>query len=60
VCEENWGREEACNLSRFMRRITSVKQDLKGDQRNVTVLAKTPPTQAVNNDWSLIYLEINK
>jgi len=49
-------------LSRFtcMRRITSIKQELKGDQLNVNVSAKHPPTQAVNNDWSLIYLEINK
>jgi len=60
MCEKNWGREEARNLSRFMRRITSIKQDLKGDQLNVTVLAKNPPTQVVNNDWSLIYLEKKK
>ena len=41
-----------------LRRITSIKQDLNGDQVNVTVLAKHPPTQAVNNDRSLIYWEM--
>ena len=50
-----WG--ESRNLSRVMRRITSVKHHLKGGvQQKIIRLAPSPPPpspQAINNDWSL-------
>ena len=46
MCAKNWRREDARNLSRFMRKITSMKQHLKGDQLNVTVLYKLSQTSS--------------
>ena len=43
-----WG--ESWNLSRVMRRITSVKHHLKG---GVQKIIRAAPLQAINNDWSL-------
>ena len=43
-----WG--ESRNLSRVMRRITSVKHHLKG---GVQKIIRAAPFQAINNDWSL-------
>ena len=43
-------RGESRNLSRVMRRITSIKHHLKG---GVQKFIQTAPLQAINNDWSL-------
>ena len=50
VDDDFFGGGESRNLSRVMRRITSVKHHLKGGVQKIN---PSTPLQAINNDWSL-------